>query len=126
MKMRAGLVRVEVDQLWAAIGVADRQARFLASLAQRGLPGMFAWIYMTAWLHPDAEALVEVQYGAARAGDDGGPGHVYRIRIAVEGVGQTIKLGQEPRLRSDLAVGQGVKADDQAPERLDTGCGAGS
>ena len=81
---------------------------------------------MTARLHPGAQALMQVKHRAARAGNDGGPGDVHRIGVAVERVDEAIKLRQEPLARNDLAVRHGVEIGHGAPERLDVGRGPGT
>ncbi len=97
-------MRVKVDKLRAPLGVADRQTRFLPGLAQGRVPWSLARLEVAAWLHPTAQALVQVQYRAARPGDDRGAGHVHRVGVAVKRVGEAIELGQEPLARSGLAL----------------------
>ena len=85
-------MRVEMYQPFAPLRVANGKSCLLPRLAQCRFPRRLARFEMTAWLHPHADALVQVEHGASRSHHDRRAGDMNRIGILVKRVDQPVEL----------------------------------
>jgi len=81
-------VHVHVHQPRAARGVGDDEAGLFAGLTQRTLGRCLTRLDVTAGLQPQVESLVQVQHDATFTDDECRPGHVNRIGMFVERLGE--------------------------------------
>ncbi len=89
-------VAVDVHQEWTARRVLDEQPGLLGGLSERSLLGQLVCVDVTPRLHPDAEATVPVQHRAPRPDHEARRRHVHGIGVLIEGMLQSIDLGDEP------------------------------
>ena len=86
---------IEVQEQRAPRRVCHGEAELLGRLTLRRHVGRLAGVDVTAGLHPDAQALVEMQDSAAAPDHDARGGDVRRIGVFVARRGQATELGQE-------------------------------
>ena len=98
-----GGVDVEVDEERPGTRVLDREPELLNGLAPRRRGRRLPGVDVAAGLHPDAETLVEVQYGAARTDHDPRCGDVGGIGVLVARSGEPVQFGQKARLGARLS-----------------------
>ena len=97
-------VGVQVDQARAVCRVTNGKAGLLFGLAERGVPGQLTPLDVAAWLDPQPETLVEMEYRSPTPVHEARGRYVDWARVPVEGVVEPAKLLEEALLGASFSL----------------------
>ena len=112
VNMLAGGMDVDVEQSSARGGVSYAKPGFLHHLTQDGVLGVLARFDVASRLQPQAEALVPVEHGAARADDHGRGCYVRWVGVLAERVVEPVKGVEELQNRRGVSLVDGLLCRD--------------